>query len=128
MADITHPSAEQIRQVFQDYVDRVSAGDVEGIVALYAKQATVEDPIGSPVHTGHEQIRAFYTASKGATTLSLEGRVRTVGNEGAGAMRARPVAAPEMEIETLDVMTFDAAGQITSMRAYWSPDTIVRGN
>ncbi len=35
-----------------------------------------------------------------------------------------PENAKGMVIETLDVMTFDAAGRITSMRAYWSSDTI----
>jgi hypothetical protein len=41
-------------------------------------------------------------------------------------MVARLRADPAMYVETLDVMTFDAAGQITSMRAYWGPDTLYR--
>jgi steroid delta-isomerase len=85
--------AEHIREVFQSYVDRLSAGDIDGIVELFAEGAALEDPIGSPVQRGRAAIRAFYEASKGAATLRLDGRVRTAGNEGACAMIATPNAA-----------------------------------
>ena len=39
-------------------------------------------------------------------------------------MLARPTGMPGMVVEIVDVMTFDEEGRITSMRAYWSPDTI----
>jgi hypothetical protein len=39
-------------------------------------------------------------------------------------MIARPKDAEGVRIDTLDAMTFDDAGRITVMRAYWSPDTI----
>jgi steroid delta-isomerase len=56
--------------------------------------------------------------------MELEGRVRTAGLEAACAMRAIPIDADGVVIETLDVMSFDEQGRITRMRAYWSPDTI----
>lgn len=119
-------TSEHIRSVFQRYCELVSTGDFEAIAQLYASDATVEDPVGSTPHRGREAIREFYRGSAGHVHLELEGRVRTVGNEGAGAMIARPSADPRMRVETLDVMTFGEDGLITSMRAYWSPDTISR--
>jgi steroid delta-isomerase len=118
------PSAEHIRTVFQRYVDLVSAGDYEATTELYAEDASVEDPVGSPAHVGHDAIRAFYKASAGSIRLALEGAVRTAGIEGACAMVARPKGADGVRIETLDTMVFDDDGRIASMRAYWSPDTI----
>lgn len=119
-------SADHIRAVFERYCALVTQGDFEAIAGLYADNATVEDPVGSSPHRGRAAIREFYRGSAGMVHLELEGRVRSAGNEGAAAMIARPSADPHMRIETLDVMTFGADGLITSMRAYWSPDTIYR--
>jgi steroid delta-isomerase len=119
-------TAAHIREVFRKYCELLSAGDSDAIAALYAADATVEDPIGSPVHRGRDAIRAFYAASAGITDLELEGPVRVAGCEGAAAMIARPKGADGVHIETLDTMVFGDDGLITSMRAYWSNDTIVR--
>jgi len=116
-------TAEHIRSLFQRYVDLVTRGDFAAIAELYADDATVEDPVGSEPHRGRDAIREFYRASAGTVSLALEGRVRVAGKEAAAAMIAR---AGGMVIETTDVMTFDDVGRITSMRAYWSPDTIYR--
>jgi ketosteroid isomerase-like protein len=75
-------SAEHIRSVFARYVQLVTAGDVDAIAQLYAVDATVEDPVGSPVHRGRDAIRAFYRASAGSVDLVLEGRVRVAGTRG----------------------------------------------
>ncbi|MFN8645035.1 MAG: nuclear transport factor 2 family protein [Candidatus Binatia bacterium] len=120
-------TADHIRAVFARYCALVSRGDADAIAQLYAPDATVEDPVGSPPHRGRAAIRAFYQASAGAVRLELEGRVRVAGHAGAAAMVARPAADPSLRIETLDVMTFDDAGLITAMCAYWSADTMVRG-
>jgi len=119
-------TAEHIRDVFERYCELMTKGDFEAIARLYAEDATVEDPVGSTPLRGRAAIREFYRASVGAVRLELEGRVRSAGNEGAAAMIARPSADPRMRVETLDVMTFGDDGLITSMRAYWSPDTIYR--
>ena len=126
MSEPTSPTAEHIRNVFQRYVELVTLGDFEAVALLYAEDATVEDPIGSPLHRGRNAIREFYRASAGMVHLELEGRVRIAGREAAAAMAARPTGADGMVIETLDVMTFNDAGLITSMRAFWSPETIYR--
>jgi steroid delta-isomerase len=118
--------AEHVRRVFERYCELVSAGDADAVAQLYAADAVVEDPVGSEPHRGRDAIRAFYRASAGSVTLELEGRVRVAGSHGAAAMVARPKADPQVRVETLDVMTFDDEGLVTTMRAYWSADTIVR--
>jgi len=54
-------------------------------------------------------------------------RVRAaVRRPGACRADARPTADPPLRIATLDVMTFDDAGLVTSRCAYWSAETMVR--
>ncbi len=119
-------TAGHIRGVFQRYVQLVTRGDFEAVALLYAEDATVEDPVGTAPHRGRAAIREFYRASAGRVRLELEGRVRVAGREGAAAMIARPTGAEGTVVDTIDVMTFDDEGQIMSMRAFWSPDTIYR--
>lgn len=117
--------ADHIRGVFERYVKHLSAGDVEGVVAMYHDDATVEDPIGSEPHRGREAIRRFYAASAGHFAMKLTGPVRVAGHEAAAPMRV--LLGPEgarKAIDVIDLMTFDEGGAITSMRAFWSPDDI----
>lgn len=124
------PSSEQtMKQALQAYVDRYNADDLEGVVALYADDATVEDPVGSPVKTGKAAIRDFYAyAMKTGARLSLAAPIR--GSHGNAAAMAFDVTLtmPEgrMIIRVIDVMTFDAAGRFASMRAYWGPGDMER--
>jgi len=117
--------AQQIRKLFERYPEMVTKGDVEGIVALYADDATIEDPIGSELHRGRDAIRAFYTAAAGTIVMRITGPVRVAGNEAATPMLV--LIGPEGQQQVLDiisVMRFDDAGQIASMRAFWSMDAL----
>ena len=107
--------------VVQRYVDALNAGDLEGIVALYAADATVEDPVGSPPHVGIEAVRTFYARSTALPLkVQLQGPVRAVANEAVFAFTVQvntPQAA--MTISPIDHFRFNEAGQITSMRAFF---------
>lgn len=118
------PSADHIRSVFVRYGDLLTAGDTEGIVALFAEDAVIRDPVTGPEHRGRDELRTFYQsgfdAMNGGIEMKLDGAVRIVGNYGAAAYIARTVNFnPVYRTETLDVMTFDDDGKITSMMAYW---------
>lgn len=118
------PSADHIRHVFERYGELLTAGDTDGVVALFAPDARVLDPVTSPAHVGHEAIREFYQtgfdAMGGGIEMKLDGAVRIAGSHGAAAYIARTVNYETVfRTETLDVMTFDDDGLITSMTAYW---------
>ena len=120
MADAAH-----IRQLFERYPEMVSHGDVDGIVALYAEDATIEDPIGSELHRGHAGIRSFYAASAGKARMRRTGPVRVAGREAAAPMVV--LIGPEGQQQALDIistMRFDERGRITQMRAFWSMDAL----
>jgi len=104
------------------YVQMVSDGDTEGIVALYADDAWIEDPIGSEKKVGKDALREFYA---GIATLDVSpvmariGPVCVCGGEAAFQFRIDiDLGETKIAMTSTDVMTFDDDGRITSMRAF----------
>jgi steroid delta-isomerase len=115
------PSAEDITTAVNRYLETVSQGRPDDIVALYAEDAAVEDPVGSNVHIGRQAIRGFYKAVEGANAKTEMVTLRALGNEAAYLWR---LTIGGMTIEIISVMTFNDDGKIASMKAYWGPDNI----
>jgi steroid delta-isomerase len=112
-------TADVIRTAVTNYLDAVSSGPSSTIAALYAEDATLEDPVGGEVRVGREAIEAFYGALDCKTELLT---IRVSGNNAAFHFRVvTEIGGKAYAIEPIDVMTFDDRGAITSMRAYWSP-------
>lgn len=120
--------AERIQATMARYVELVDAGDIDGILGLYAEDATVEDPVGqAPLH-GIDAIERFYRQGLGAMKVSATrtGPVRATAN-GCGAMPFRvdmEWGGQPCSLHVIDVMEFDASGKIRSMKAYWSEANI----
>jgi steroid Delta-isomerase len=116
-------TAEQITATIDRYVAAFSRGDKDGYLALFAADATVEDPIGSEICRGPVAIAGFWDGVRALTpTIALElvGTPRIAGGEAAFAMQALPeLGDTKMVVDIIDAMTFDDDGQITSLRAYW---------
>ncbi|NKY59858.1 nuclear transport factor 2 family protein [Nocardia flavorosea] len=117
--------AREIRDVVEQYVKLVGSGPAEDIVALYAPDAVIEDPIGTEPKQGHDAIREFYnvvTSLERETSLAPE-TVRIAGNHAAFVFTLiTKFDGQRMTLSPIDVMEFDAEGRITRMRAYWSAD------
>ena len=120
MADRDH-----IVSVCERYVELLTAQDHEGIVALFADDATVEDPVGGEVHIGRHAIAGFYKNIEGAPKETDLLTLRVAGHEAAFVF-AITVGAGEhrIRIEPIDVMVFDSEGKIASMKSYWSPANV----
>lgn len=122
--------AQLIRQRMARYVERVDANDIDGILALYAEDAVVEDPVGTAPLVGIEAIARFYRDGLGRANAraTLTGPVRVAGN-GCAAMPFRvdlDWGGQPCSIHVIDVMQFDADGRIRSMKAYWDEDNMER--
>ena len=114
---------EAITKAVNRYLETVSQGRPDDIAALYAEDATVEDPVGSEVHIGRQAIRGFYTSVENVKSKTEVVTLRALGNEAAFFWR---LILGGMTIEIISVMTFDDAGKIASMRAYWGQDNITQ--
>lgn len=101
------------------YLKALVAQDLDGIMALYADDAVVEDPVGSEPHVGKDAVRAFYA---GAVELKLEGELtgqaRIAGDEVAFPFKVTN-ASYGISMNIIDVFKFNDEGKICSMRAFW---------
>jgi steroid delta-isomerase len=121
-------SEDRIRTTVGRYLEAFSANDRDGWVALFAADATLEDPVGTDVRTGHEAISAFWDeshAAGGTITLKMVQGPNVVAGQCAFAMEAHVEIGEgtdlvKMVIPTIDVMTFDDDSRITSQRAFWN--------
>lgn len=129
MATHPAPSPEAMRAAVQAYLDALNAGDLDAIVALYADDAVVEDPVGSVPRRGLAKIRAFYASSLGLKLqVGLEGQIRAVAGEAAFAFSVSfELNGQRTTIRPIDVMRFDADGRIAQMRAFFGPGNIGAG-
>lgn len=117
------PTSEEMKAVMRSYVERLNAGDLEGVLALYAADATVEDPVGADVRRGAADIRAFYEMA-----IASGAKLTIVGPQSGSSSdyAAMPLIVdlvqpgmPKMRIDVIETMRFDAAGKVVEMRAYW---------
>lgn len=116
------PSHEEMVRAVERYVEAFDKADADMAADLYAADATVEDPIGTPIHRGRDAIHAFYSMSMQAKAkLRLDGPVRTGGDHAAFAFTVMVDFGGPKEIEVIDTFKFDAEGKVTEMRAFWGP-------
>ncbi|WP_120298687.1 nuclear transport factor 2 family protein [Gordonia phthalatica] len=115
-------AAPDIKAAIGQYLAAVASGEASKVAALYADDATLEDPVGSEPHRGRAAIEAFYGGLQGEISTELL-TARVAGLEAAFLFRVVTKAGDATyTIEPIDVMTFNDAGQITSMRAFWAPE------
>ncbi|MFE3545279.1 nuclear transport factor 2 family protein [Nocardia sp. NPDC059177] len=121
-------SADDIRATVRKYIETVGGGTAADIAALYAEDATVEDPVGSAPHVGLAAITKFYSAIEPMERSTELFTVRVAGDSAAFSFRVTTKFGEQaVTIEPIDVMTFDEDARITSMRAFWSQDDMVIG-
>lgn len=133
------------KKIALEHSRRLSAGDIDALLDLYARDATFEDPVGTGTRTGHDALRAHIgSAIAGNVRETVEDTV--VGQDGTHVLsritadmdyRPRgPVYAdrgwlppPEgaepagLRCHYALLLRVGASGLIEDMRAYWGrPD------
>jgi steroid delta-isomerase len=104
------------------YAEAFEKADLSIIEDMYAADATVEDPFGTPPKVGIEEIKAFYkSAFDMGVKLELEGKPRCAGNSVAFNFH---VVMPGLKISPIDVFELNTEGKVQSMKAYWSQDNM----
>jgi ketosteroid isomerase-like protein len=97
-------------------------GDRDGWLALFAPDAVVEDPVGSPPHRGIDAITAFRDSTI-STVESFDYEIERcyVGSrEAAFVLRFAIVAAGNrLDMDAVNIYTADDAGRLTSLRSFW---------
>lgn len=114
--------AESLTAIVKQYVHLLGSGSADEILAMFAEQASVEDPVGSDVLTSRAAIREFFSALEALERSAELLTVRVSGNEAAFQF-ALTFNAGEgaVQLSPIDTMVFDELGKITSVRSYFSP-------
>lgn len=115
------PDPAKMAATVHAYVAAFAAGSADQVMALYADDATVEDPVGSPIHAGREAIAAFYAGSmQTGAKLTLEGPIRIVGDYAVFPFSVMlDFDGGPKRIDVIDSFRFDAADKVVEMRAFW---------
>jgi steroid Delta-isomerase len=117
------PDATQMTAVVHAYIAGFGNGDPAAIAALFADDATVEDPVGTPIKHGKAEILEFYTGSMATgAKLELLGDPRCAGDYVAFPFAVKlEWGGQKSVIEVIDTFRIDANGKISEMRAFWGP-------
>ena len=117
------PSAEDMTAVVHAYVAAFDAGNSNAAADLFAEDATVEDPVGTPLKHGRAEILEFYSVSRATgAKLELLGEPRCAGDYVAFPFAVKlDFGGHKSVIEVIDTFRIDADGKIAEMRAFWGP-------
>ena len=119
-------SADAAIKLCDAYLDGLTRGDLESVLALFAEDATIEDPVGTDIKCGAEERRAFYQIACDSITEAVrQGPPRVAGTHIAFAFVATIGHGPDaMQIDIIDIFECDASGKVAAMRAYWGPENM----
>jgi len=120
------PDPIKMEAAVHEYVAAFEAGSPERVAAIFASDARVEDPIGTPPHVGQAAILGFYTESmKTGAKLRLEGPVRVTGEYAAFAFSVLlHLEGKDMRVDVIDTFRFNEANEVIEMRAFFGPSNM----
>jgi steroid delta-isomerase len=114
---------ETLRELISTYMARFTAEDREGWLDMFADDAWIEDPVGTPKRNGRKEIGDFWDETHTVPdkiALVPLGITTVVGDEGIFTMQAQATLGDAVfGIDIINLMSFDDAGRITTMRAFF---------
>jgi len=121
-------SADRVRQLVRTYIKNFNARDFDALMAIYAEDATLEDPVGTPLVHGKTAIRAFYEqAAAHYSFLQLTGDFRFATDAVAFSFFCYLGSLDDpMIVHVTDSFRFDRDGQVIEMRAFWGEANVHR--
>jgi len=112
----------QMRQAVERYLQAWTTKDKALFLSLFSRDATLEDPVSSPILQGHEALAEFWDRVTGLG-LDMEGELHRIvccGQECLADFTMRSTQGGRgMAVHIVDHFRFNAEGQFISMRAFW---------
>lgn len=118
---------EQIRATAETYIAGLNASDPEVLAGVYAKDATLEDPVGGgSVNEGIDAIRQFYNNLAPLDMKATLLETRVCGSELLFNFElvTRFDENTATTINVWDLMVHGEDGKVTSMKAYWGAENV----
>ena len=117
---------ETMEAAVRTYAESFNRGDLDGILSIFAEDATVEDPVGTPLKRGHEELRAFFGVGvQMGARLHLDGPVRCAADHAAFPFHViLEWEGRTQRIDVIDVFRFGEDGKVAEMRAFFGPQNM----
>lgn len=114
-----------LRKTLDAYFAAIAARDPERIASAFAKDGEIEDPVGSPIRHGRDEVAGLFAS--GVAALASHVKIEVLAALPSGnciaahwTMTARGKAGREIEAEGIDVLQVDSHGQILWAEGYWN--------
>lgn len=121
------PSNEQMIAAVHAYVDGFAREDAAAVVALFAEDAVVEDPVGGEIRRGRAEFAEFFAGTVGSgAKLTLDGPIRLGPDYAAFPFHVDLIwDGTRMRIDVIDVFRFASSGKISHMQAFFGESNFV---
>ncbi len=118
-------SDEVTQQALKVYFAGLSALDPEMISAAFTEDGELEDPVGSTVRKGREEIAKYF--SKGLCSVSKHLEITPLSTHPTGGsiavqwhMTVESLSGTKAEADGIDVLTVASDGLISRVEGYWN--------
>ena len=121
---------KDIERRLAEYIEALKSMETDQWVGQYSETATVEDPVSGPVHTGPDQLRAFFEGVRKNFRLLQIKPEMTVILPPEAAVKAEVFGITKTGVElTFDLIAtykFAEDGKVQQMRAFWDPVALAK--
>lgn len=119
---------QEIEARLAEYREALETMETDRWVGQYAENATVEDPVGGPVHSGHDQLRTFFEGvRKNFKLLTIQPELTVIAPPEA-AIKATVSGTTtkdfELKFSLISTYKFRDDGKVLQMRAFWDPSEL----
>lgn len=118
------PTRDELCSAVQSYVDHHTNHDVDGLVAMFADDAVLHEPVGVRTYHGSDEIRRFATENAAVDySVTLLSPITVTGRYAGAQLCVRRDGMPDFA--TTDLFEFDDEGKIVSLRVVLDPEARV---
>ena len=120
MSSVTTPSAEVLKKTLDTYFAAIAARDPKRIALVFAPNGEIEDPVGSPIRHGRDEIAGLFASGVAALASHVEIKALAALPSGNSIAAHWTMTAREVKAEGIDVLQVDAQGLIVRAEGYWN--------
>lgn len=123
---------EQVRKVLQDYIRAWTVKDKSLLLSLFAEDAVLEDPVGTPPFRGHTGIGKFWDFALSDSSRQICPRleeIRACGDQGIlrFTMEVRlPDQGKGLDLSIIELAELNEEGKLKRLRAFWDESSVGR--
>jgi steroid Delta-isomerase len=110
------------------YLETYKSGDIDARLALFADDATFEDPVGTLTLNGHAEIGAFWRQVDYSTSKFVPELLEVVQCGDEGIFRFTQLISmqgqPTLLFKVIEVVALGPDGKARSLRAFWNDASV----